>query len=153
MIAVGNDNKKIKNKDMWNHFHHMPMLSLLGVNHCLPLFHMAKCFIWINEAKQCIYEFTIGYMINSCFNVNKYFIEQMEKCMYTCRFPCSQNCETRNFFAQIMPETIDWLESQSTRVPDICPSTDGKPIWIESYSTRVTSVCPSTNAETIQLES
>ena len=35
----------------------------------------------------------------------------------TCQFPCSQNCETHNFFAQNMPETIDWLEYQSTRVP------------------------------------
>ena len=24
-----------------------------------------------------------------------------------CQFTCSQNCETRNFFAQNMPETID----------------------------------------------
>ena len=70
-----------------------------------------------------------------------------------CQFPCSQICETKNFFAQNMPKTIDWLESQSTRVPDVCPSTDGKTIWIESYLTQVTGVCPSTDAETIWLES
>ena len=34
---------------MWNYCHPMPMLSLLEANHCLPLFHMAKHFIWINE--------------------------------------------------------------------------------------------------------
>ena len=60
----------------------MRMLSLLWINHRLPLFHMAKRFIWINEKKR-INEFTIGYMINPGFNVNKSFREQVEKCMYT----------------------------------------------------------------------
>ena len=63
IISVGNK-KKIKNKDRWNYCHHMPMLSLLGANHTLPLFHMAKLFIWINETKQRINGFTIGYIIN-----------------------------------------------------------------------------------------
>ena len=71
MIAVGNENKKIKIKDKRNYCHHMPMVSLLGANHRLPLFHMAKCFIWINETKQRINEFTIRYMINPGLNVNK----------------------------------------------------------------------------------
>ena len=70
MISVGNDNKKIKNKDRWNYFHHMPMLSLLGENHRLPLFHMAKHFIWLDETKKRINEFTIGYMINLGLNVD-----------------------------------------------------------------------------------
>ena len=60
----------------------MPMLSLLGANHRLPLFHMAKHFIWINETKQHINGFTIGYIINPGLNVNKTFREQVEKCMY-----------------------------------------------------------------------
>ena len=80
-----------------------------------------------------------------------------------CQFPCYQDCETRNLFAQNMPETIDginsqltrahWLESQLTRVSDVCPLTNGKTIWLNSYSTRVTGVCPSTEAQTIQLDS
>ena len=49
------------------------MLSLLGANNCLPSFHMAKCFIWINEKEKCINEFMIGYMINTGLNVNKAF--------------------------------------------------------------------------------
>ena len=32
---------------------------------------MAKRFIWINETKKLINEFTIGYMINTGLNVNK----------------------------------------------------------------------------------
>ena len=59
------------------------MLSLLEENHRLNLFHMANRFIWINETKKCINEFTIGYMINPGLNVNKTFREQVENFMLT----------------------------------------------------------------------
>ena len=52
-----------------------------------------------------------------------------------------------------MPETIDWLDYQSTWVQEICPSTDSETIWLEFYSTRVADVCPLTDTETIQLKS
>ena len=58
----------------------MPMLSLLGVNHRLLLFHMAKRFIWLNEKKR-INEFTTGYTINPGLNFNKAFREQVETFM------------------------------------------------------------------------
>ena len=51
MIKVGNEKKKVKTKERWNYCYRMTMLSLLGDNHRLPLFHMAKRFIWINEIK------------------------------------------------------------------------------------------------------
>ena len=54
------------------------MLLLLEENHRLPLFHMTKRFIWINETKKHTNEFTIGYMINPGLNVNIAFIEQVE---------------------------------------------------------------------------
>ena len=73
MISVGNENKTIKNKYRYNYCHHMSMLSLLGENHRLPLFHMAKPFIWINETKQHINEFKIVYIINPGLNANKAF--------------------------------------------------------------------------------
>ena len=57
------------------------MLSLFGANNCLPLFHMAKHFIWINKTKKRINDFEIGYMINPNLNINKSFREQVEKCM------------------------------------------------------------------------
>ena len=53
-----------------------------GANRRIPLFHMSKCFICLNE-KKIVNEFTIGYMINTVFNVNKAFREQVETCMYT----------------------------------------------------------------------
>ena len=59
------------------------MLSLLGGNHCLPLFHMAKSVIWTEETKQRIDEFSIGYMINPRLNINKSFREKVHKCMNT----------------------------------------------------------------------
>ena len=61
----------------------MPIWSLLGEYHRLPLFQMAKRFIWINEIKQHIDEFTIGYLINTGLNVTKALREQVEKCVYT----------------------------------------------------------------------
>ena len=81
MTEVGNKNK-IKNKYRWNYCHHIPMLSLLGANHRLPLFHMAKRCILINEKKRSN-SFMIGYMISPGLNVIKSFKEQVDKCMYT----------------------------------------------------------------------
>ena len=82
MIAVGNENKKIKNKERWNYCHHMPMLLLLGANHRLSLFHMTKHFICINEVKQRIDQFMIVYMVNPSLNVNRAFRKKVEKFMY-----------------------------------------------------------------------
>ena len=51
MIAVGNQNKKTQNKDKWYHLNHMPMQSLLGNYHRLPLLYMDKSFIWLEKTK------------------------------------------------------------------------------------------------------
>ena len=61
----------------------MPMKYLLGTNHLLPLLNMAKIYIWIEEEKERINEFSIGYIINPIFNINKSFKEQVTKCMTT----------------------------------------------------------------------
>ena len=79
MIEIGNDNKKIKNKDKWNYFHHMSIFPLLGDNRRLPLLNTNKSFIWIEETKEHINEFEIGYMINPNLNVNKSFKEKNGK--------------------------------------------------------------------------
>ena len=42
MIEVGNEKNNNNNKDRWNYCHRMPMLSLLGWNHRLPIFHLDK---------------------------------------------------------------------------------------------------------------
>ena len=59
------------------------MQSLLGDYHRLTLSHMDKSFIWIEETKERINEFSIVYMINPYLNINKAFKEQVTKCMKT----------------------------------------------------------------------
>ena len=59
------------------------MQSLLGSYHCLPLSHMDKSYIWIEETKERINEFLIRYRINPDLNINKSFKEQVTKCMKT----------------------------------------------------------------------
>ena len=62
-------------------FNHITMQSLLWYYHRLPLLHMAKHFIWIEETKERINEFSIEYMINPILNINKSFKEQVTKCI------------------------------------------------------------------------
>ena len=59
------------------------MLPLLGTNNILPILHMAKPFIRIEETGKRINEFDIGYMISPSLHVNKSFKEQVENCMNT----------------------------------------------------------------------
>ena len=61
----------------------MPMLPSLGDNNRLPLLHMAKRFIFLEETGERINEIYIGYMINTSVHANKAFRYQVEKCMNT----------------------------------------------------------------------
>ena len=61
----------------------MPIQSLLGAYHRLPLSHMAKNYIFLEETKELINEFSIGFMINLPLNIKKSFKEQVTKCMKT----------------------------------------------------------------------
>ena len=54
---------------------------MLGDNNRLPLLHMDKCFICIEEKSDRINEFEIGYTINPTFHVNKAFKEKVENCL------------------------------------------------------------------------
>ena len=42
----------------------MHIQSFLGNNHLLPLSHMAKSYIWLEETNQLMNELSIGYMMN-----------------------------------------------------------------------------------------
>ena len=83
ILAVGYQNKNNQDQDKWNNFNHMPMQSLLGTNHRLPLSHMAKSYIWLEETRERNNEFSIGYMTNPTLNIRKSFKEQVTKCMKT----------------------------------------------------------------------
>ena len=50
----------------------MPIKSLFGANHRLPVLHMAKMFLWLEETKERINEFSIIYMINSTLNIKNH---------------------------------------------------------------------------------
>ena len=61
----------------------MKMQSLLGTNHCLPLSHMAKSYICIEETKELIDKYSILYMTNPTLNINQAFKDQVTKFMKT----------------------------------------------------------------------
>ena len=61
----------------------MYIKSLLGTNQCMPLSHMSKSYIWLEEKNQRINEVSIGYMMNKIFSMNKGFREQVKVCMKT----------------------------------------------------------------------
>ena len=52
--------KTTPRKDKWEYFDVVPLLTLLGVNHHLPLLHMCKTFVYINCTEKRINQFEIG---------------------------------------------------------------------------------------------
>ena len=61
----------------------MDMQYLLGTTNRMPLSHISKSYIWLEEKNQRINEFSIGYMMNTNLNMNKVFREQVKLCMKT----------------------------------------------------------------------
>ena len=83
ILSVGYKKNKIETKDKWNQLNIMDIKYMLGTNNCMPLSHMAKSYICIEEKNQRINEFSIGYMMNPNLNMNKVFREQVKICMKT----------------------------------------------------------------------
>ena len=83
ILEVDYQNQKNLTQDKCNHLNLMHMKLLLGTNHRLPLSYMAKIYIWTEETKELIDDFSIGYMINPTLNIKKSFKEQVTKCMKT----------------------------------------------------------------------
>ena len=61
----------------------MDIQYLLGANHCLPLSHMDKIHICIEETNQRINKFSLGYIMNPNLSINKAFKEQVKICIKT----------------------------------------------------------------------
>ena len=55
--------------------------SMIGTNFRMPLLHMSKSYIWIEEKNKCINEFSIGYMMNPNLNRNRAFKYQVKVCL------------------------------------------------------------------------
>ena len=81
ILAVYYKNKTIETKDKWNQINPLDMQSLLGTNCHMPLLHMSKRYIWLEETNQRINEFSIGYMMNPNLNRNRYFKDQVKVCL------------------------------------------------------------------------
>ena len=56
------------------------MEYMLAANCCMPLLHMSKIYIWIEEKNQRINEFSIGYMMNPTLFKNRDFKDQVKVC-------------------------------------------------------------------------
>ena len=83
ILAVGYKNKTIETEDKWNQLNIIDIKYLLGTNHCLPLSHMAKSYIWLEQTNQRIHDFSIRYMMNPSLNTHKAFREQVKVCLKT----------------------------------------------------------------------
>ena len=49
ILVVGYENKTIETEDQWIQLNLIGIPYLIGNNHCLPLSHMAKSYIWLEE--------------------------------------------------------------------------------------------------------
>ena len=55
----------------------LDLQSMLGTNCRMPLLHMSKSYIWLEETNQRINEFSVGYMMNPTLNRNIAFKDQV----------------------------------------------------------------------------
>ena len=69
----------------------LDMQSLLGTNCRMPLLHMSKSYIWLEETNQRINEFYIGYMLNPTLNRNRAFKDQVNVCLKNTFGPDANN--------------------------------------------------------------
>ena len=59
----------------------LDMQSMLGTNFRMPLLHISKSYIWLEETNQRINEFSIGYMMNPTLYSNRAFKDQLKLCL------------------------------------------------------------------------
>ena len=59
----------------------LDMQSLLGNNCRIPLLHMSKIYIWLEETNQLINEFSVGFMMNPTLYSNRDFKDQVKLCL------------------------------------------------------------------------
>ena len=74
-------NKRIETKDKWNQIHLLSMESVLGENCRIPLIHMSKRKMCIEETNEHIHEFSFASMLNPTLHTKKVFKEQVKACL------------------------------------------------------------------------
>ena len=97
ILAVSYKNKTIENKYKWNKLNLLGIKYLLGTNSHMPLLHMAKSCIWLEEKNQHINEFSIGYMMNPNLHKNKAFKQQVKVCLENTFIP-STNIHIKKYY-------------------------------------------------------
>ena len=80
ILAVDYINQKIETKDKWSQINVLDMESMLVANCRMPLLHMSRRYICIEETNQIIDEFSFGYMMNPTLYKNKAFKKQVKAC-------------------------------------------------------------------------
>ena len=80
ILSVDYINQKIETKEKWNQINVLDMDSMLVANCLMPLLHMSKTYIWMEETNQRINDFYFGYIINPNLYEKKYFKEQVKAC-------------------------------------------------------------------------
>ena len=78
--AVDYINQKIETKYKCNQINVFNMESILVTNCHMPLLHMSKIYILMEETNQRINEFSFGYMLIPTLYTNKVFKEQVKVC-------------------------------------------------------------------------
>ena len=78
--AVDYINQKIETKYKCNQINVFNMESILVTNCHMPLLHMSKSYILMEETNQRINEFSFGYMLIPTLYTNKVFKEQVKVC-------------------------------------------------------------------------
>ena len=81
MLELEKENKKVPGKYKWETLDFIPLMPLVGVNHCQPILHIYKRMVHFYSIDESIHKFSIGYMINLSHHFNKVFKEQVEKCL------------------------------------------------------------------------
>ena len=61
----------------------MDVQYLYGTNHSMPLSHLDKSYIWLEEKNQLINEFSTGYIMSPNLSINRAFKEQVKIYMTT----------------------------------------------------------------------
>ena len=78
---IGRIKSKNPVKDEWEIPAIIPLMPIVGVNHCYPILHMFKIMVHFYTADETINHFSIGYMINPSLKFNNIFRTQVEKCL------------------------------------------------------------------------
>ena len=81
MIELGKEKEKISAKEKWKLPAIIPLMPILGVNIRLPILYMSKRMVYIYTTDNTGHQFSIRYMINPSFHINKIFKTQVEKCL------------------------------------------------------------------------